>query len=92
MDEGQLSKLEALTAKYANGGSPSAYVNAATQMVGKVGMIICLALSPGSLACCASRAMCSATGLMRGESRLACAADPLFPYVWQYMLHVVNYF
>lgn len=39
MDEGQVAKLEALTAKYANGGSPAAYVNTATQMVGQVGTL-----------------------------------------------------
>ena len=40
MDEGQFAKLEALTAKYANGGSPAAYVNTATQMVGQVGIVL----------------------------------------------------
>lgn len=39
MDEGQFAKLEALTAKYASGGSPAAYVNSATQMVGQVGTL-----------------------------------------------------
>ena len=36
MNEDQLKKLDALTAKYANGGSPTAYVNSAAQLVGQV--------------------------------------------------------
>lgn len=36
MSEDQLKKLEAMTAKYANGGSPTAYVNSAAQLVGQV--------------------------------------------------------
>lgn len=36
MDEDQLKKLDALTSKYANGGSPTAFVNSAAQVVGQV--------------------------------------------------------
>lgn len=36
MSEDQLKKLDDLTAKYANGGSPTAFVNSAAQLVGQV--------------------------------------------------------
>lgn len=36
MDADTLEKLDALTAKYANGGSPTAFVNSAAQLVGPV--------------------------------------------------------
>lgn len=36
MNEDQLKKLDTLTAKYANGGSPTAFVNSAAQVVGQV--------------------------------------------------------
>lgn len=41
MDEGKVKKLDAMTAKYAKGGSPTAYVNAAAQLVGSVSAIAC---------------------------------------------------
>lgn len=37
MDEEQLKRLEAITADYAVSGSPTAYVQTATAVVGKVG-------------------------------------------------------
>lgn len=37
MDEEQLKRLDAITADYAVGGSPTAYVQTATAVVGKVG-------------------------------------------------------